>query len=162
VPSAGGNVVRVTHDPAAATLPRWSVDGTSLYYLSYQTGAAEIRRVLPDGTADGPITTGSALSSKFNLSGDGLSLVYARFASGGTGAKPTELVAFDLASGAVRVISSANEGDPAVDAANSSVAVSRRTAAGGYDLYLLDYASGAVKRQLTSCPGQAFAAAFAR
>ncbi len=62
----------------------------------------------------------------------------------------------------MRVISSANEADPAVDAANTSVAVSRRNAASGYDLFLLDYASGAVKRQLTSCPGQAFGAAFAR
>ena len=116
----------------------------------------------PDGTAESPVTSGSALSSKFNLSGDGQALVYARHAATGVGARPTELVAQDLATGAIRVISSANEADPAVDAASSSVAVSRRTAAGGYDLYLLDYGSGAVKQQLTACPGQAFGASFAR
>ena len=162
VPAAGGNVVRVTHDPAAATLPRWSVDGTRLYFLSYQSGAAEIGSVKPDGTAESPVTSGSALSSKFNLSGDGQALVYARHAATGVGPRPTELVAQDLATGAIRVISSANEADPAVDAASTSVAVSRRTAAGGYDLYLLDYGSGAVKQQLTACPGQAFGASLAR
>ena len=93
---------------------------------------------------------------------DGRSLVYARHASAGAVPQPTELAAWDLASGDVRVISSANEADPAVDAGTSSVAVSRRNADGGYDHFQLDYASGAVKRQLTSCPGQAFAAAFAR
>lgn len=162
VPAAGGNVLRVTHDPAAATLPRWSGDGTAIYYLSYQTGSAEIRSIGPDGSAEIPVTTGSAISSKFDVSGDGRSLVYARHASAGAVPQPTELAAWDLASGGVRVLSSANEADPAVDAGTSSVAVSRRNADGGYDLFLLDYASGAVKRQLTSCPGQAFAAAFAR
>jgi Tol biopolymer transport system component len=107
------------------------------------------------------LTTGSALSSRFAVTGDGAALLYARHATSGAGPAPTELVALDLASGAVRVISTANEADPAVDAATRSVAVSRRSPS-GYDLYLLDYASGAVTRQLTSCPGQAFGAAFAR
>jgi TolB protein len=162
VPAAGGNVLRVTQDPAAATLPRWSVDGTSIYYLSYQAGAAEIRTIRPDGTADAPVTTGSSLSSRFDLSPNGQSLLYARHSTTGAGPMPTELVAFDLATSAVRVISAANEADPAVDGAGTSVAVSRRNAAGGYDLFLLDQATGAVKRQLTSCPGQAFGATFSR
>jgi Tol biopolymer transport system component len=162
VPAAGGEVVRVTRDPVAATLPRWSHDGTLLYYLSYQTGAEELFSVQPDGAAVNRVTTGSALSSRFDVSGDGTALVYARFSSTGAGTKPTELVAQELVSGTVRVISSANEADPAVNAATTSVAVSRRNAASGYDLYLLDYATGAVKAQLTSCPGQAFGATFAR
>lgn len=163
VPAAGGNVVRATDDPAAATLPRWSGDGTTLYFLSYRTGAAELFSAPPDGSlAATQVTTGSDLSSKFALSGDGQALVYARFSTTGTGLRPTELVARDFASGAIRVIASANEADPAVDAGNASVAVSRRTAAGGYDLYLLDYGSGAVKQQLTACAGQAFGATFAR
>jgi TolB protein len=164
VPAAGGNVMRVTHDGIAATLPKWSGDGSLLYYLSYQTGAAELFSASPDGTAVAvpQVTSGSALSSRFDLSGDGRALVYARFSTTGTGLQPTELVAWDLATDAVRVISTANEADPAVDAGNVSVAVSRRSAAGGYDLYLLEYGSGAVKQQLTSCPGQAFSATFAR
>lgn len=168
VPVAGGNVVRVTRDPAAATLPRWSGDGASLAYVSYQTGAAEVRGAAADGSADAPITTGpglparSGLSSKFDLSGDGQALVFARNAATGAGPRPTELVLQDLGTSAIRVVSSSNEADPALDAAATSVAVSRRNATGGYDLFLLDPASGAVKRQLTSCPGQAFAATFAR
>jgi len=160
VPSAGGNVVRLTSDPAAATQPRWSPDGNRLYYLSYQAGQ-DVYSVQADGSGVARITTDSAISSNFNVTGDGRALVYARFSSSGSGSVPTELVAFDLASGTIRVISSANEADPAVDAASSQVAVSRRTPT-GYDLYLLDYATGSVKRQLTSCPGQAFAATFAR
>ncbi len=162
VPAAGGTVVRVTHDPVAATNPRWSPDGTRLYFISNQSGPAEIRSILPDGSGEAAVTTSSGLSSRFDLSGDGRSLAYARHSTTGAGPQPTELVAFDLATSTVRVISSANEADPAVDAASSTVAVSRRSAASGYDLYLLDFGTGAVKRQLTSCPGQAFGAVFAR
>ncbi len=162
VPVAGGDVVRVTRDPVAASLPRWSPDGSSLYYLSFRTGAPELRTVRPDGSGEAAVTSGAGISSRFDVTGDGQALVYARRAPSGAGATPTELVTLDLASGGVRVISSANEADPAVDAGTTTVAVSRRTDAGGYDLYLLDYASGAVRRQLTSCPGQAFGAAFAR
>jgi Tol biopolymer transport system component len=162
VPAAGGTVVRVTHDPAAATNPRWSLDGARLYFISYQSGPAEIRSISLDGSAEAAVTTGSSLASRFDLSGDGRSLAYARHSTTGTGSQPTELVAFDLATSSVRVISSTNEADPAVDASSTSVAISRRNAASGYDLFLLDYATGDVKRQLTSCPGQAFAAAFAR
>jgi Tol biopolymer transport system component len=162
VPAAGGAVSRFTNDPVSATLPVWSKDGAQVYALSYGTGAAEIISTPPDGSMVATsVTSGSGLSSRFTISGDGTALVYARFSATGSGTKPTELVAWDLATSAVRVISSADEADPAVDAASASVAVSRRSAS-GYDLYLLDYASGAVKRQLTSCPGQAFGAAFSR
>jgi Tol biopolymer transport system component len=161
VPSSGGTVARVTHDPAAATQPRWSPDGTRLYFISYQSGT-EIRSIGPDGGTEAAVTSGSSLASRFDLSRDGRSLAYARHSTTGTGPQPTELVAQDLVSGAVRVIASANEADPAVNAASTSVAVSRRNAASGYDLFLLDYATGAVKAQLTSCPGQAFGATFAR
>jgi TolB protein len=160
VPTAGGNVLRVTTDPAAATLPRWSPDGARLYYLSYQAGQ-ELWTVESTGANPAPATTGSALSSKFDLTADGKALVFARFMPNGGDALPTELVSYDLASQSTRIISSANEADPAVDATGSSVAVSRRTGS-GYDLYLLDYATGAVKTRLTSCPGQAFGAVFAR
>jgi len=161
VPAAGGNVLLVGSDPAAATMPRWSPDGSLLFFLSYRTGREELFTMHADGSAVAQVTTGSRLSSKFGVNGDGTALLYARFATSNDGTNPTELVAFDLASGTIRVISSANEADPAVDAASSQVAVSRRTPT-GYDLYLLDYATGSVKRQLTSCPGQAFAATFAR
>jgi Tol biopolymer transport system component len=159
VPVSGGAVVRVTRSDASS-LPKWSGDGSLLYF--FRPGAGELYSVSPDGSGETAVTTGSRISSRFNLSGDGAALVYARFSSTGAGTKPTELVAHDLLTGAVRVISSANEADPAVNAATTSVAVSRRSAAGGYDLYLLDYASGAVKAQLTSCPGQAFGVTFAR
>jgi TolB protein len=162
VPAAGGNVLRVTHDPVAATLPKWSPDGSLLYYLSYQTGTGELFSAHADGAAQAQVSTASAISSRYDLSGDGGALVYARHAATGTGVKPTELVAWDLATGTIRVISRANEADPAVDAGDASVAVSRRSSAGGYDLYVLDYATGAVRKQLTSCPGQAYSASFAR
>ena len=161
VPAAGGAVTRVTSDPVAATAPRWSGDGSLLYVLSFQTGTAELFSVRPDGTSALQVTAGSALSSKFTLTGDGRALVYARFASGGRGSNPTELVTRDLASGAVRVISSADEANPAVDAGTTSVATSRRSP-DGYQLDLLDFTTGALKRQLTGCPGQAFGAAFSR
>ncbi len=160
VPVAGGAVVRLTTDPAAATLPRWSPDGARLYYLSYQAGQ-ELWTVEASGANPAQVTFGSGLSSKFDLTADGAALVYARFSSTGAGSIPTELVSFDLAGKTTRVISNGNEADPAVDASNASVAVSRRTGS-GYDLYLLDYATGAVKHRLTSCPGQAFGAVFAR
>jgi Tol biopolymer transport system component len=162
VPAAGGAVTRLSRDPVAATWPAWSNDGARVFYFSYGAGG-EIASTSPDGAlVSTPVTTGSRLSSRFTVSGDGTALVYARFAVPDDGTRPTELVARDLATGAERVVSSADEADPAVDAGNGAVAVSRRNAAGGYDLVLLDFASGAPRRQLTSCPGQAFGAAFAR
>jgi TolB protein len=163
IPVAGGNVLRVTTDPSAATLPRWSPDGSLLYFLSYRTGTQELFSVPAGGGGGGgaQVTFNSSLSSKFDVTTDGAALVYARFSATGTGSMPTELVAQDLASGTIRVIATGNEADPAVDATGTAVAVSRRSPT-GYDLYLLDYQTGSVKAQLTSCPGQAFGAAFAR
>jgi Tol biopolymer transport system component len=161
VPVAGGAVTRLSNDPIASTNPVWSNDGSLVYSYSYGAGG-EIVSTPPDGSQMAtPVTTGSRLSSRFTVSGDGTALVYARFATPDTGTRPTELVAYDLATGAIRVVSSANETDPAVDAGDSSIAVSRRSAS-GYDLHLLDYTSGVSKRQLTDCPGQAFGAAIAR
>jgi Tol biopolymer transport system component len=161
IPTAGGNVLRVTTD-SASTLPRWSPDGARLYYLSYQTGQ-DLWTVEANGSNPTQVTTDSRLSSKFDVSSDGSALVYARSAITDTGVPTgsTELVSYDLAGKTTRVISSAGETDPAVDATVSSVAVSRRSGT-GYDLFLLDYATGAVKTKLTSCPGQAFGAVFAR
>jgi Tol biopolymer transport system component len=161
VPVAGGNVIRLTSS-YGSTVPAWAPGGTPVYYLGYDTGAAELYATPPDGSlAAARLTSGSGLSSKFAVSGDGASLRYARFSSTAAGTKPTELVAFDLASGAIRVISSANEADPAIDATDAWVAVSRRSDS-GYDLFLLDDATGAALQQLTACPGQAFGAAVAR
>ncbi len=162
IPAAGGNVLRLTTAPnSAAIAPRWSPDGARLYFLTYRAGPLELFQVQPDGTALTRLTTRSASSSRFDVTADGSALVYARFSATGDGSMPTELVSLELASGAIRVISIGNEADPAVDATGSSVAVSRRTGS-GYDLYLLDYATGAVKTRLTACPGQAFGAVFAR
>jgi Tol biopolymer transport system component len=162
VPTAGGNVLRLTAAPrAAATGPRWSHDGTRLYFQTYQAGPLEIFQVQSDGTSPTRITTDSASSGRFDVTADGSALVYGRFSDTGTGSIPTELVSLELASGAIRVISVGNEADPAMDSTGASVAVSRRSGT-GYDLYLLDYATGAVKTKLTNCPGQAFGAVFAR
>jgi TolB protein len=158
VPSAGGSVRRITTD---ATLPRWAPDGASLYVLSYRTGTQELWKVQADGLAVAQATFDSRLSSRFDLTADGATLAYARFATTGNGPNPTELVSQDLATGAVRVIAHGNEADPAVDPSGATVAVSRRTPT-GYDLVLLDVQTGAVTAQLTACPGQAFGATFAR
>jgi Tol biopolymer transport system component len=162
VPKAGGGAIELGGDNFGANYPTWSPDGSTIYFTSRRVNAGEIYSVpAAGGVAATRVTTDSRISSAFTISGDGRELVYARFSTTGTGVKPTELVAQDLTSGAIRVISSNNEADPAVDATNSTVAVSRRSAT-GYDLYLLDYATGATIRQLTNCPGQAFGATFAR
>jgi Tol biopolymer transport system component len=159
---AGGAATEIGRETVAASQPVWSNDGSTIYFTSRRVNAGEIYSVpAAGGVAATRVTTDSRLSSAFTLSGDGKELVYARFSTTGTGVKPTELVAQEIATGTIRVISSNNEADPAVDATNSTVAVSRRSAT-GYDLYLLDYATGATIRQLTNCPGQAFGATFAR
>ena len=68
VPASGGNVRRITSDPAAATLPHWSPDGSRLYYLSYQAGQ-DLYSIQADGSGGARVTTGSSLSSKFDVSG---------------------------------------------------------------------------------------------
>jgi Tol biopolymer transport system component len=161
LPTSGGSVLRVTTD-SASTLPRWSPDSTRLYYLSYRTGQ-DLWTVEANGSNPTQVTTRSRLSSKFDVTADGGALVYARTAvtDAGISTGSTELVSYDLRGMTTRLISSAGEADPAVDPTGTSVAVSRRTGT-GYDLYLLDYATGAVKTRLTRCPGQAFGAVFAR
>jgi dipeptidyl aminopeptidase/acylaminoacyl peptidase len=45
VPTAGGEPVRLTSDPAPDTNPRWAPDGKSLYFLSSRSGSSQVWRL---------------------------------------------------------------------------------------------------------------------
>ncbi|MFM8394585.1 MAG: winged helix-turn-helix domain-containing protein [Acidobacteriota bacterium] len=49
----GGNLLRLTNNPAPDTMPSWSADGRAIYFVSSRAGFAEIwRQNLADGAAE--------------------------------------------------------------------------------------------------------------
>jgi dipeptidyl aminopeptidase/acylaminoacyl peptidase len=53
VDADGGNLVRLTSDPAPDDNPRWSPDGRSLYFLSARSGSNQVWRLPVDAGAAG-------------------------------------------------------------------------------------------------------------
>jgi Tol biopolymer transport system component len=82
VQAAGGEPVRVTHEPSTDWHPVWSPDGKYLYFLSDRRGSMNLWRVPIDessGRAQGPaeqVPTPSAYTSYFSFSRDGRRVAY--------------------------------------------------------------------------------------
>ena len=117
-----------------------------------------VRRVsVPrDGGAAQAITTASRIIGKPAVSPGGTSLAYARTMPG---ASTTEVVLYDLATGAVRVITSENDSEPTFAPSGSELIV-RSYRTGNPELFLIDLATGTELAQLTGDPASVGAATF--
>jgi Tol biopolymer transport system component len=55
VPASGGQIRRLTRNPAMDSLPEWSQDGTSIYFTSDRSGSSQIWKIPAAGDDSGAI-----------------------------------------------------------------------------------------------------------
>jgi TolB protein len=124
--------------------------------VSTRGGPYDVWKVPSTGGSATQVTVGSGLLGRPAPTPDGTGIGYARPA---TGSAFSEVVIQDLATGAIRVISSQRDGPPTFDRTGSQMVVASNRS--GYPaLWLLDVASGAVVRQLTTESENVGAASF--
>lgn len=111
VPAAGGAIVPLAADPADDAGPAWAPDGLTVYFVSTRSGAYEVWSVPAAGGTAVQVTTGSRIVGKPAVAVDGASIFYARTVAGGSA---TEVVRQDLAGGAIAVVSSQDDSEPAL------------------------------------------------
>jgi len=145
VPVAGGTPTPLVEGPGNDAGPAYSPDGQTIYFVSNRTGANEIWKASAPAWVPTQVTTGAAVVGRPAVSGDGRLLAYAR-ASDVSG---TKVLLRDLQSGDERVMSDEGDSEPAFPATGSTVAV-RSTRFGLTDILLLDVATGAVVKRLTT------------
>lgn len=71
VPMSGGKPVRLTEAAINATTPRWSVDGSSLYFLAAKDDVSQLWRIPAKGGAAQPVSSFALDVGSYKLSPDG-------------------------------------------------------------------------------------------
>ena len=105
IPAGGGTERRLTDDPGADTLPRWSPDGGRIVFTSDRTGKPQLWEVSAGGGDARRLRTNGATEYQADLSPDGTQLAFLSDLDG-----PERLLVQDLASGAVRELVRHGEG----------------------------------------------------
>jgi TolB protein len=157
VPAAGGAPVKLTSGTGYNAGPAWSPDGSQIYFVSNRTGRYDVWKVPAAGGTETQVTSASGILGRPAATPDGKGIAFTRPASG---AAFSEVVIQDLASSAIRVVSSQADGEPTFDRTGEGMVVTSFRG-GDADLWLLDVATGAAVRQLTADPGMDGVAAFA-
>ncbi|HET8733488.1 MAG TPA: hypothetical protein VFM45_06910, partial [Anaeromyxobacteraceae bacterium] len=157
VARAGGTPVKLTDGAGYNAGPAWSPDGATIYFVSNRAGRYDVWKVPATGGAISAVTTSSGILGRPAVTPDGRSLGYCRAAAGEAF---SEVVLRDLGTGTIRVVSSQKDCEPAFDRTGQHVAVTSQRS-GNPEVLLLDVATGAVVRALTSGTGIDGLAAFA-
>lgn len=76
VPFAGGKPTRLTDAALNATTPRWSADGSSVYFLAAKDGVNQLWRVAAQGGEADAVGTLSLDIGSYKLSPDGKSVLF--------------------------------------------------------------------------------------
>jgi TolB protein len=156
VPAAGGDPVQLTTSAAADAGPAWSPDGSTIYFVSTRSGVYDVYAVPAGGGDATRVTTGSGIVGKPAVSPDGHDLYYTRSASSGG----TEVVRYALAGGAIAVVTSQSDSEPAVSPAGDRLAV-RSFRDGQADLFVVGSGDGGSPVQITNDPASDGAPSFA-
>jgi Tol biopolymer transport system component len=99
VPAGGGGERRLTDDPGADTLPRWTPDGVRIVFTSDRTGRPQLWEVPAGGGEARRLRRNDATEYQADVSLDGKALAFLSNLDG-----PERLLVQDRASGAVREI----------------------------------------------------------
>ncbi len=156
VPAAGGAPVKLTSSQRYSAGPAWSPDGTTIYFVSNRVSGYNAWSVPAAGGAETMIPGTTGLLGRPATTPDGTGIVYTLPAAGAAFSK---VVVQTLSSGVVRTVSSQADGEPTVDRTGAQMVVTSFRG-GNADLWLLDSATGAEVRQLTTNAGIDGAAAF--
>jgi Tol biopolymer transport system component len=155
VPAAGGDPVALTTTGTYNAAPAWSPDGVStIYFVAAPDGIYDVYAVPVAGGATVRVTTRSGIIGRPAVSPDGAALYYTR-----SGAAGTEVVRRAIATGAVTVVTSHGDSDPALSPAGDRLAVrSRRD--GGDELYVVNATDGSGAVRISSGAGSDGAPSF--
>jgi TolB protein len=118
VAAGGGTPTPLTGDPGSDAAPAWAPDGSAIYFVSDRDGPREIYSVPAAGGPALQITTGSSILGRPAVSPDGKLLAWAR-----PSPSMGEVVVLELASGALRVVTSLGDTEPAFDPTGTRLAV---------------------------------------
>jgi TolB protein len=157
VAASGGTPVKLTSGAGLNARPAWSPEGATIYFVSNRGGIYNVWKVPAAGGTEEMVTPTTGVLGGPAVSPDGLSLAYTLPGSGGS---LSAVVLHDLASGARRVVTNQFDSEPAFDPTGQTLVVTSFRG-GNADLWLLDVASGAAIRQLTTSTFHDGAAAFA-
>jgi TolB protein len=120
MPAAGGPAETLEDVPGGGAGPAWAPDGETVYFVSQRSGSYDVWAVPAGGGAALRVTTRSRIVGKPAVTADGGSILYARTMAG---ASTTEVVRQDLSTGAVSVVSSLDDSEPAVSTDGERVAL---------------------------------------
>jgi Tol biopolymer transport system component len=105
VPAGGGTERRLTEEPGADTLPRWSPDGSRVVFTSDRTGRPQLWEIPAKGGRARRLRTNDAIEYQSDPSPDGKQLAFLSNLDG-----PERLLVQDLESGAVRELARHGDG----------------------------------------------------
>ena len=153
---AGGIPVKLTSGQGFSAGPAWAPDGASIYFVSNRVSGYNVWRVPAAGGAEAMLSGTAGVLGRPAVTPDGLGLAYALPAPGAAFSK---VVIRDLATAGIRTVTSQSDGEPTLDRTGARMVV-RSSRGGTPDLWLIDVASGAEVRQLTSQAGNDGLASF--
>jgi Tol biopolymer transport system component len=156
VPAAGGTPVKRTTGQKYSAGPAWSPDGITLYFVSNRVSGYNVWSVPAAGGTETMIAGTGGILGRPVATPDGTGIAYTLSAPGAAFSK---VVLQTLATGIVRTVTTQADGEPTIDRTGTRMVVTSFRG-GNADLWLLDVATGAEVRQLTTDPGIDGAAAF--
>jgi Tol biopolymer transport system component len=135
----------------------WSPDGLTIYFVSDRSGQSEPWRMDRDGAAQSPLATGSRILGRPSVSPNGATLAYARDDAG-----QQKVVLHTVADGTERLLTTEPDDDPAFDASGTRLAVRTQRFGVGFQVVILDAATGALLSRVSVDGEVAGAPAFPR
>ena len=156
IPAAGGTPVKRTTGQRYSAGPAWSPDGATLYFFSNRVSGYNVWTVPAAGGTEAMVAGTSGILGRPVATPDGTGIAYTLSASGAAFSK---VVIQTLATGAIRTVTTQADKEPSIDRTGARMVVTSFRG-GNADLWLLDVATGAEVRQLTTDSGIDGAAAF--
>jgi TolB protein len=156
VAAAGGTPTKLTTGQRYSAGPAWSSDGATIYFVSNRVSGYNVWSVPAAGGTETMIAGTGGVLGRPVATPDGTGIAYTLSAPGAAFSK---VVIQTLSTGTIRTVTAQADGEPTLDRTGAQMVVTSFRG-GNADLWLLDVATGAEVRRLTTDPGIDGAAAF--